>query len=149
MDSPVWGCITGAQKCSHGQGLACEVWMEMALSAACEYSRGVSSAIRGERRGSPCGCSSGVVGMSLGSTVGATVGRGWALGAVVGAVAGISGGVLRRVCRWWTRGAVRVISGAVGLDDVGVVRSLAPFEGSHGRDVGSRSVSGGGFPVNF
>lgn len=101
-------------------GRGAYVWMEMALSAAFEYSLGVSRAIRGERRGLPCGCSSVAVGMVLGSAVGATVGNGWAPGTVVGAVVGASGGVLRHVCRWWMHGAVRVMSGAVGLDDVGV-----------------------------
>ena len=103
MDSPVWGCITGAQKCSHVHGMACEVgrgayvWMAMALSAACEYRRGVSSAIRGERRGSSGGCRSGVVGVVC-SIVGALVVNGCAL-IVVGVGVGSMGGVLWRVCR--------------------------------------------------
>ena len=105
MDSPVWGCITGAQKCSHVHGMACEVgrgaydWMAIALSAACEYRRGVSRAIRGERRGLSGGCMSGVAGVALGSIVGVVVGNGCALGTVVGAGVGSSGGVMWRVCR--------------------------------------------------
>jgi len=72
--------------------------MEMALSAAFEYSLGVSRAIRGERWGFSSRCSGVVVGIVLGAAGGATVGNGGALGTVVGAVVGASGGMLRRVC---------------------------------------------------
>lgn len=57
------------------------------------------------------------------------------------------------------RGALRVMCGAVGLDDVGLVRvvpplegcqgKVAPFEGCHGRVVGScPGVFVGDLPVN-
>lgn len=75
--------------------MACDVGrgayglLAMALRAACEYRRGVSRAMRGERRSSSGGCRLGV-----GSIVGAIVGNGCAVGTVVGVCVGSRGGVL-------------------------------------------------------
>ena len=86
IDSPVTGCMTGAQKCSHNHGMAWDVvrgayvWRAIADSAAWEYSRGVRRAMRGDRRGSTAACVS--VGSSVG--VGPTVGAGVTLGSHVG-----------------------------------------------------------------
>ena len=108
--------MTGAQKCSHVHGMACDVgigayvWMATAARAALEYNRGVSSAIRGDLRGSAVSC----VGSSVGG--GAPVGVAPNVGGDMGSHVG---GMLFRVCRRWTRGAVRVMCGAVGLDNVG------------------------------
>ncbi len=86
MDSPVTGWMTGAQKCLHNHGIAWDVvrgayvWMRSAFRAACVYSRGVRSAMRGDLRGA---VGSGVlVGSSVG--VGASVGAGSVVGGVVG-----------------------------------------------------------------
>ena len=66
------------------------------------------------------------------------------LGMHVGSIVG--GGLLCRVVRWCSRGAVRVMAGAVGLEDVGVcgvaVKLVGfscwpPFEVSHGSVSGS------------
>ena len=77
--------------CEEGSGA--HVWMAMALSAALEYSRGVISASRGERRGSCGGCRTGVVGEAMGSLVADSI-----AGITVGAAVGAIGGVLLRVC---------------------------------------------------
>lgn len=150
IDSPVTGCMTGAQKCSHVHGMAWDegrvayVWMAMALSAAVEYRRGDRRAILGERRRSLLGSS------------GATLLAGWAggvaviMGAVGLAMGALVGGELLRVVRKWMRGAVRVISGAVGLVDVGQLAMRPPFVGCHGRVAGSYpGVAAGAFPVNL
>lgn len=48
------------------------------------------------------------------------------------------------------RGALRVMCGAVGFDDVGPLEVRSPFEGCHGRVAGScPGVSVGDLPVNF
>ncbi len=118
--------MTGAQKCSHVHGMACDVgigayvWMATAARAALEYKRGVRSAIRGDLRGSAVSCVS--VGSSVGggAPVDVVTNVGVAMGSHVG-------GMLFRVCRRWTRGAVLVMCGAVGLDDVGAC-GCSPFE---------------------
>ena len=111
--------MTGAQKCSHVDGMACElgsgayvwmhsaaraalmacelgsgayVWMHSAARAAFVYSRGDCSAILGDLRGSD----------ALWSMVGSFIGGGASVGA--GRVVGVSvcvlvGGTFRRVCR--------------------------------------------------
>ena len=154
IGSPVLGCITGAQKCSHTQGMACDVGrgaydlMAMALSAAVEYSRGESRAILGERRSSSGGCWTGVVELAMGPLVAAETAESVG-GIVVGAGVGAGGGVLLRVCLLWMRGAVCVILGAVGLADVSSLSCRPPFEGCHGRVAGSiPGASVGGLPLN-
>jgi len=102
IDSPVLGCTTGAQKCSHVHGMACDVgsgawvWIAIALSAAVEYSRGVSRAIRGERRGSIVGCKSGSGVVCRSTSAGAVAGMS-VLRRLVGAAVGAGGGMLLRV----------------------------------------------------
>ncbi len=141
MDSPVTGCRTGAQKCSPVPGMACNVGvaayvcMLSADRAALEYKRGTWSAIRGDLRGAADSCV--LVGSSVGG--GASVGAGCAVGIVMGS---LIGGMLFRVCRWCIRGAVRVIWGAVGFDDVGAccapfVSDSLPFDVGHGSVAGS------------
>ncbi len=77
MVSPVIGCVTGAQNSSHSCGLACNVvrgvrgWMSRLPRAACEYSRGESKAIHGDRRAGVGVC---LVGSSVGGMVGCHVG---------------------------------------------------------------------------
>ena len=90
--------MTGAQKCSHVHGMACElgrgayVWMRTAARAAFEYSRGDCSAIRGNLRGTDVVC------MVAGSFVGgvASVGFVSAVGISMGVLVG---GTLFRVWR--------------------------------------------------
>ena len=48
-----------------------------------------------------------------------------------------TGGMLFRVWRKCMRGVLRVMSGAVGLDDVGMTLEWPPFEGAHGKVDGS------------
>ena len=83
-----------------------------------------------------------------GAAGGMAVGVGGASSCVIGVLVGsiVGGGLLCRVVRWCSRGAVRVMAGAVGLEDVGVcgvaVKSAGcscwpPFEVSHGSVSGS------------
>ena len=91
--------MTGAQKCSHVHGMACEfgrganVWVRMAAKAVFEYSRGDCSAIWGNRRGSEAVCM--VVGLSLGCS--SSHGTGGAVGVSIG----VSMGVLVTLCQVW------------------------------------------------
>ena len=84
--------MTGAQKCSHVHGMACEVglgayvWMRIAARAALEYNLGDCNAIRGDLRGGGATC----------SLVGSSVGGGSVVGAAMGMVVC---GVLFRVSR--------------------------------------------------
>ena len=48
----------------------------------------------------------------------------------------VSGGLFCLVWHWWMHGAVRVICGAIGLDDVGIGVG-APFEVGNGGMAGS------------
>lgn len=94
--------MTGAQKCSHVHGMACEfgsgayVWMRSAARAAFEYSRGDCNAILGDLRGAVVSCSlvCSLVGSFIGG--GASIGGGRAVGVPVGVLVG---GTLFRVCR--------------------------------------------------
>ena len=99
IDSPVTGCITGAQKCSQSHGIACDVgngayvWMLIAESAALLYCRGVMRAMRGDLRG-PVALSAGGIN-GLGGAVGSMVGAGSCI-----VVIGVGmGGTLLRVLR--------------------------------------------------
>ena len=62
MDSPVTGCMTGAQKCSLNCGMACDVgiwayrWLLSAARAAFEYNLGACIAIRDDLRGVTASC---------------------------------------------------------------------------------------------
>ena len=92
-----------------------------------------------------------VVGSLLGGV--ATHGAG---AAVVVSMGVLVGGTLLRVCRRCTRGAVRVMCVAVGLEEVGACvcspfeLACSPFDAGHGSVAGSY-VGGfvGGAPVNF
>ena len=111
--------MTGAQKCSHVNGMACElgsgayiwmhsaaraalmacelgsgayVWMHSAARAAFVYSRGNCSAILGDLRGSAASCS--LVGSSIGGS--GIAGTGLVVGVSVGV---LIGGTLLRVWR--------------------------------------------------
>jgi hypothetical protein len=111
--------------------------MLSAVSAALQYGLGVKRAMRDDLRGA--------TGASDGSGWGGAVVVGARMGTGGGAGIGIGGGVctcgddvggkLLRVCRGWMRGAVRVMWGAVGLDDVGLI--MSPFEVPQGIVVGS------------
>ncbi len=91
--------MTGAQKCSHNHGIAWDVvhgayvWMRSAFRAACEYRRGVRSAMCGNLRGAMGSCV--FVGSSVG--VGTSVGTSGVLGAVLGSH--VEGGILFCVSR--------------------------------------------------
>jgi hypothetical protein len=92
IDSPVMGCMTGAQTCLHVHGMAWDVvrgayvWMAIADRAALEYSRGVRRAMRGDLRGA------NVSSVSVGSSKGA----GLVVGVTMGSLVGVT---LFRICR--------------------------------------------------
>ena len=98
MDSPVTGCMTGAQKCSHNHGMACDVgigayiWLLSAARAAFEYNLGDCIAISGDLRGVDASCAP--VGSSVGG--GASGGAGVDVGVTMGSLVG---GMLFRMCR--------------------------------------------------
>ena len=162
--------MTGVQKCSHVHGIACDVglgayvwihgiacdvglgayvWMWSVDRAALEYNVGNCNAIHGDLRGGDVCCS--LVGSSVGggSSVCTIV--------VVGVAMGIPVcGMLFRVCCRCTRGAVHVMCGAVGFDEVGACGcspfdvACSPFDAGHGSVAGSYvGVLVGGVPVNF
>jgi len=153
MDSPVTGCMTGAQKCSHVHEIACDVglgayvWVRSAESAALEYNLGDCNAIRGDLRGGAASC----------SPVGPSVGGGSSVGVVVGVAMGmLVGGMLFCVCHRCTHGAALVMCGAVRFDEVGACGcspfdvACSPFDAGHGRVAGSYvGVLVGGAPVYF
>ena len=97
MDSPVTGCMTGAQKCSLNCGMACDVgiwayrWLLSAARAAFEYNLGACIAIRGDLRGVDASCAP-VGSVGGGASGGAGVDVGVTMGSLVG-------GMLFRVCR--------------------------------------------------
>ena len=90
--------MTGAQKCSHVQGMACDVgiganvWMLSADRAAFEYNLGVCIAIRGDLRGVDDCCA--LVGSSVGG--GASGGTGVDVGVTMGSF--IAGMLFRVFC---------------------------------------------------